>query len=96
VARPLAPLLRDAWRSFASPSADLRTQLEALRVPIWFAWAKRDRVIPYARVKPCIERCATAQVSLFDAGHSAFLECPEAFADGFTRFTQEDLPVAAE
>ena len=85
----LAPLLRDAWRSFAQPEADLRAQLEALRTPIWFAWAKRDRVIPYARVKACIARCSTSQLSLFDAGHSAFLECPDAFAEGFARFVAQ-------
>jgi pimeloyl-ACP methyl ester carboxylesterase len=83
----LAPLLRDAWRSFAQPDADLRAELEALRVPIWFAWAAHDRVIPYSRVKACIARCPGAQLSLFPAGHSAFLECPEEFAAGFERFT---------
>jgi 4,5:9,10-diseco-3-hydroxy-5,9,17-trioxoandrosta-1(10),2-diene-4-oate hydrolase len=82
----LAPILRDAWRSFGRPEADLRRELEALRVPIWFAWAKRDRVIPLALVQPCIARCATGQLSVFEAGHSAFLECPEAFAQGFARF----------
>jgi pimeloyl-ACP methyl ester carboxylesterase len=84
----LAPLLRDAWRSFARPDADLRAELEALRVPIWFAWAARDRVIPYARAKACIARCRGAQLSLFPAGHSAFLECPDAFAEGFARFAK--------
>lgn len=94
----MAPVLREAWRSFARPEADLRAVLESLRMPVWFAWAKRDRIIPYARVKPCMARVAQAQVSLFDAGHAAFLECPEAFAQGFERFTAElalDLNVPA-
>jgi 4,5:9,10-diseco-3-hydroxy-5,9,17-trioxoandrosta-1(10),2-diene-4-oate hydrolase len=91
----LAPLLRDAWRSFARPDADLRAQLESLRVPIWFAWAARDRVIPYARVKACIARCASGQVSLFDAGHSAFLECPEAFAEDLARFIAGEALVSS-
>lgn len=90
----LAPLLRDAWRSFARPEADLRAELESLRVPIWFAWAKRDRVIPLGRVKACIARCAQAQLTLFEAGHSAFLECPEAFAQGFARFMLGDASPA--
>jgi 4,5:9,10-diseco-3-hydroxy-5,9,17-trioxoandrosta-1(10),2-diene-4-oate hydrolase len=86
----LAPILRDAWHSFARPEADLREALESLRVPIWFAWAKRDRVIPLTRVRPCIARCPTGQLSLFEAGHAAFLECPDAFAQGFTRFMRGD------
>jgi pimeloyl-ACP methyl ester carboxylesterase len=85
-----------AWQSFARPEADQRAQLEALRVPIWFAWAKRDPVIPYARAKPCIARCPTSEVSLFDAGHAAFLECPDAFAQGFSRFMRRDVHAAAE
>jgi pimeloyl-ACP methyl ester carboxylesterase len=92
----LAPLLRDAWQSFARPEADLRAQLQSLRIPIWFAWAKRDRVIPYARVKQSIARCPTSQLSLFDAGHAAFLECPDAFAQGFARFMRVDYSAAAE
>jgi 4,5:9,10-diseco-3-hydroxy-5,9,17-trioxoandrosta-1(10),2-diene-4-oate hydrolase len=88
----LAPLLRDAWRSFAQPDADQRAELEALRVPIWFAWAAHDRVIPYGRAKACIARCPGAQRSLFPAGHSAFLECPEAFAAGFERFAASLAP----
>ena len=87
----LAPLLRDAWRSFGRADADLRSTLWSLRVPIWFAWARHDRVIPFARVRAAIRRVKGAQVSLFDAGHSPFLERPEEFAQGFTRFVSERL-----
>jgi 4,5:9,10-diseco-3-hydroxy-5,9,17-trioxoandrosta-1(10),2-diene-4-oate hydrolase len=90
----LAPILRDAWRSFAEPQADLRAALASLTVPVWFAWAKRDRVIPFARAKPSMARCTNAHISLFDGGHSAFLECPEAFAHGFARFMRGELTPA--
>lgn len=88
----LSPLLRDAWRSFGRADADLRATLWSLRVPIWFAWARHDRVIPFARVRAAIQRAHAGEVTLFDAGHSAFLERPQEFAQGFARFVSERLP----
>jgi pimeloyl-ACP methyl ester carboxylesterase len=82
----LAPQLRDAWRSFGRPSADLRNLAAALKVPIWCAWGKYDRVIPLARCKPAIARMQAAHITQFEAGHSPFLECPAEFAAGFTNF----------
>lgn len=82
----LAPQLRDAWRSFGKPSADLRAQAAALEVPIWCAWGKLDRVIPLARCKPAIARMQHATITQFEAGHSPFLERPAEFAAAFTTF----------
>jgi pimeloyl-ACP methyl ester carboxylesterase len=84
-----APLLRDAWRSFGQPSADLRALASSLEVPIWVAWAKRDKVISYARCAQCIARMRHARVTQFEAGHAAFLEQPEAFVQGFLGFVRE-------
>lgn len=81
-----APILRDAWRSFARPDADLRGLARSLQVPVWFAWARHDRVVPLALCKPSIARMRDATLSLFDGGHSAFLEQPEAFAQAFLAF----------
>ena len=83
----LAPALRDAWQSFARPSADLRALAATLQVPIWCAWAQHDRVIPLARCKPAIKKMQDARITTFPAGHSAFLECPSDFAAAFTDFT---------
>jgi 4,5:9,10-diseco-3-hydroxy-5,9,17-trioxoandrosta-1(10),2-diene-4-oate hydrolase len=83
----LAPALRDAWRSFARPSADLRALAATLQVPIWCAWGQYDRVIPLARCKPAIDKMQDARITKFSASHSAFLECPNDFAAAFSEFT---------
>ena len=90
----LAPLLAEAWASFGRPEADIRAVAEALTVPVWFAWGRRDRVIPLSQCRPCIERMKTATLTVFDAGHAAFLEQPAAFAEGFLDFIDR-LPAAA-
>jgi pimeloyl-ACP methyl ester carboxylesterase len=82
----IAPILRDTWRSFARPEADPRALASSLEVPVWFAWARADRVIPLALVKPSIARMREATLTLFDGGHSAFLEQPEPFIRGFLAF----------
>jgi len=85
-ARALAPTLRDAWASFGKPDADMRDLAAALDVPIWVAWARRDRVIPLAACKPALDRLRDGRVDTFDAGHAAFLEQPDEFARGFIAF----------
>jgi 4,5:9,10-diseco-3-hydroxy-5,9,17-trioxoandrosta-1(10),2-diene-4-oate hydrolase len=84
--RALAPVLREAWASFAQPDADLRDVVTRLDVPIFIAWAQGDRLIPLARCRPTIERLAGARISLFDARHTPFLEQAEAFAHEFASF----------
>jgi pimeloyl-ACP methyl ester carboxylesterase len=84
----IAPLLREAWTGFGRPEADIRHLATALEIPVWFAWAKRDRVIPLAACMPCIRQMKTAHLSKFDAGHSAFLEQPDEFIREFLRFAE--------
>ncbi len=84
----VARVLREAWQSFARADADLRRQAEALDVPVWFAWAKADRVIPLWMCMPGIRRMKHAQLTRFRGGHAAFLEDPEAFNAGFRQFAQ--------
>lgn len=85
--RRLAGVLRQAWQSFGRPDADLIETACALDVPIWVAWAKQDRVIPLAYCLPAIRRLKTATLTTFEAGHAAFLEQPDAFAEGFLAFS---------
>jgi pimeloyl-ACP methyl ester carboxylesterase len=82
-----AALLRDAWASFGQPSADLRATAAALDLPVWCAWSRRDRVIPLWMCRPAIRALRNGRLSVFDGGHTAFLEQPEAFVDGFRQFT---------
>jgi pimeloyl-ACP methyl ester carboxylesterase len=93
-ATQIAPVLREAWTSFAAPEADIRAVAAGLDVPIWVAWATRDRVIPLRACRPAIDAMRGATLDTFDAGHSAFLEQPDAFAAGFAGFIAR-LPGAA-
>jgi 4,5:9,10-diseco-3-hydroxy-5,9,17-trioxoandrosta-1(10),2-diene-4-oate hydrolase len=81
-----APVLVQAWSSFARPEADLRALAARLDVPAWFAWAKGDKVIPLARCRPAIAAMRQASLTEFAGGHAAFLEQPEAFVAGFEAF----------
>jgi 4,5:9,10-diseco-3-hydroxy-5,9,17-trioxoandrosta-1(10),2-diene-4-oate hydrolase len=93
-ARDLANILREAWASFGTPAADIRRAAASLDVPIWVAWAERDRVIPLRACLPAIERLRNAKLDTFDAGHTAFLEQPDAFARGFRDFLAHLPPVS--
>ncbi len=82
----LAPVLAQAWRSFGRPEADIRDLAAGLAIPVWFAWAKGDKVIPLGRCRPAIQAMKTATLTQFAGGHAAFLEQPEAFIAGFEAF----------
>lgn len=82
----VAPVLAQAWQSFGKPAADIRELAAQLTVPIWIAWARRDRVIPLRVCRPAIERLKHASLDVFDGGHSAFLEQPDEFAAKFQQF----------
>ncbi len=82
----LAPVLAQAWESFASPEADIRGLAADLTIPVWFAWARNDRVLPLGRCRPAIEAMKNASLTLFSGGHAAFLEQPGAFQAGFAAF----------
>ena len=82
----MAPTLREAWAGFGQPAADIRDVAWSLDVPVWFAWAKNDRVIPLVFCRPAIAKMQRATLTTFSGGHAAFLEQPDAFAAGFASF----------
>lgn len=83
----MAPLLREAWRGFALPAADLRELASTLDVPIWCAWGRDDRILPVSLVRATVKRMRQGSLTVFSAGHSPFLECPTEFSAAFlTRF----------
>lgn len=84
----VAPVLRDAWLSFAQNEADTRTMAAAIDVPIWVAWAKGDKVIALSRCLPAIKAMKRARLTKFGGGHAAFLERPRQFAKEFKRFAK--------
>lgn len=81
-----AGLLSEAWAGFGQPEADLRELAAGIPAPIWCAWSQQDRVIPLWMCKPAIKRMKNASLTLFQGGHAAFLEEPEAFAQGLRSF----------
>jgi pimeloyl-ACP methyl ester carboxylesterase len=82
----LAPVLASAWRSFARASSDVRDLAASLTMPVLVAWALRDRTNRWSRNRAAIARIPNARVALFEAGHSAFLETPDAFAHALRAF----------
>jgi 4,5:9,10-diseco-3-hydroxy-5,9,17-trioxoandrosta-1(10),2-diene-4-oate hydrolase len=75
----MAAVLRDAWRSFGQPDADLRGLIPRITCPVLFAWAKRDRFIQLRRNRAAIGAFPNARLETFAAGHAAHLETPDAF-----------------
>src|SRR5262249_25679801 len=84
-----APVLGQAWLSFAAPEADLTALAPHIGCEVLFAWAKRDRVVSLARSLPAIERFPKARLERFAATHAAHLETPEAFETSVERFLAE-------
>jgi pimeloyl-ACP methyl ester carboxylesterase len=89
---------RQAWESFSRPDADIRAVAAGLTAPVWVAWARNDKVVPFARCRAALEAIPNVEISLFDGGHSAFLEQPDSFAEGFRAFAARlapEMPAAA-
>lgn len=82
----LAPILEQAWRSFARPEEDARALAPLVRCPALFAWATRDQLVQLARSLPTIERFPQARLERFPAGHAPHLETPDAFEASVERF----------
>jgi pimeloyl-ACP methyl ester carboxylesterase len=87
----MAPLLRQAWESFAAPDADIRHLVPAIKSPVWIAWARGDRVIPWALCRAAARKFPNRKITLFRGGHSAFLEDPKRFAKAFRAFAKKAL-----
>ncbi len=86
-----APLLAAAWREFARPEADIRALAPKLACPVLYAWAKDDQAIAWSRSKRAALRAPDHTVKLFDGGHAAFLEQPDAFDAALLAFKDHCL-----
>lgn len=74
-----APILEQAWHSFAQPEADLRAKAKTLSMPVLVTWAAKDERIQWSRNRDAVEAIPGVKVVHFEAGHAPFLETPEAF-----------------
>ena len=89
----IAPVLAQAWHSFARPEESLWDIVPTLRSRVLFAWAKDDQIIPLAASRPAIARFADHQLEILQGGHAAFLEDPDAFEYVLRQFLEPDPPV---
>jgi pimeloyl-ACP methyl ester carboxylesterase len=84
--RARADAMSQAWSSFGTHAADIRDTAASLEVPVWIAWARSDRILPLTACLPAIRRIKRSKLDTFNAGHTVFLEQPDAFAAGFEDF----------
>lgn len=79
---------REAWQSFSRPEADARAKAAGLAIPVWVAWGRRDYAAPLSLCRAGIEAIPGVELTLFEGGHSPFLEQPDAFAPAFAAFAE--------
>ena len=84
----IAPVLEQAWRSFASPKENLLPQLQRIQCPVLLAWAKQDFVVPLKYAQPSFNLFRKHQLEVFDGGHAAFLEDPDRFEKSLRKFLE--------
>lgn len=85
----IAPVLRDAWRSFADDSADLRRVVPKITAPTLVTWSTADHFNQLWANRSGIQKIPGVTLRLFPGGHSPFLECPDDFADAFFGFASD-------
>jgi 4,5:9,10-diseco-3-hydroxy-5,9,17-trioxoandrosta-1(10),2-diene-4-oate hydrolase len=82
----IAPVLEQAWKSFARPEESLWEVLPQIRCPVLLAWAKNDAVISLKSAEPAFARFPNHYLEVFAGGHAAFLEDPERFEKTLRQF----------
>jgi pimeloyl-ACP methyl ester carboxylesterase len=82
----MAPILREAWLSFAEPAADIRHLAPKIACPVLFAWARRDRYVAWSRSRRAARLVPRHTVKLLEASHAAFLEQPAEFDAALIEF----------
>jgi pimeloyl-ACP methyl ester carboxylesterase len=66
----------------------LRSRLRRITAPTLILWGREDRFVPVAHAHAYHEGIRGSELSLLDAGHSPWLEAPEACATMVTAFLQ--------
>jgi len=85
----IAPVLEQAWRSFARPEENLNPILHEIRCPVLIAWAKDDFVLPRKQSESAFQLFPNHKVEVFDGGHAPFLEDPDRFEQSLRAFLKE-------
>ncbi|MEQ9588454.1 MAG: alpha/beta hydrolase [Parvibaculaceae bacterium] len=82
IAQPLV----DAWSSFATPEADIRDVAARLKMPVLYAWANKDQIVPLKKSRAAVDATPDHELVTFRAGHMPALETPKAFVKVLRRF----------
>jgi pimeloyl-ACP methyl ester carboxylesterase len=77
---------RIGWTPPYLYSRKLRSRLRRIAVPTLVVWGREDRFVPPAHAHAYHEGIAASELSLFEAGHSPWLELPEACVTTVTAF----------
>ena len=67
------------WRSFATPTHDLRSRAAELSVPTLILWGKKDIAIPLRAGHATREAIRGSRLEILDTGHVVFSSDPERF-----------------
>ncbi len=76
IAQPLV----EAWTSFAMPEADIRALAARLPMPVLYAWARKDQIVPLKRSRAAVDATPNHELIQFKAGHMPALETSKPFA----------------
>ena len=82
IAKPLV----EAWSSFVAPDADIRAVAARLSMPVLYAWATKDQIVPLKKSREAVDATPDHELVTFRAGHMPALETPKAFAKAFRAF----------
>ena len=85
----IAGVLRAAWEGFARPEAGITALVARVKCPVFIAWAKSDRAIPWSLNRKAVRKFADVRIKLFRGGHAAFLEDAQRFARAFRQFAKD-------
>ncbi|WOF74707.1 alpha/beta hydrolase [Parvibaculaceae bacterium PLY_AMNH_Bact1] len=87
IAQPLV----EAWRSFVTPEADIRSVVRQLKMPVLYAWAARDQIVPLKKSRAAVDTTPDHELVTFRAGHMPAMETPKRFSKVLRGFL-ERLP----
>ena len=87
----IAPVLEQAWRSFAKPEENLAPILHEVRCPVMLAWARDDFVLPLKGTEPAFQQFPRHQLQVFDGGHAPFLEDADHFEQALRSFLRASV-----
>lgn len=93
-ARQSAPVLCEAWESFARRGSDIRHLASQLRCPVLFAWATGDRFVAWSRSRRAAAQVPNHTVVPFEGHHAPFLEQPERFERALIAFLHQAAATA--